>query len=69
MNLTFVGDWANEAQCLASKDAGHTSCRKAKRELVFPIHLLRIANDLIVAGPRPRPHTPGVRRINWKMLS
>src|SRR5947199_9545872 len=26
--------------------------------LVFPIHLLRAANDLVIAGPRPGAHSP-----------
>ena len=26
--------------------------------LVFPIHLLRVANDLVIAGPRPSAHGP-----------
>jgi hypothetical protein len=30
----------------------------ASRRLVFPIQLLPVANDLVIAGPRPGPHGP-----------
>ena len=37
--------------------SGHSAVL-ASSLLVFPIHLLRVANDLVIAGPRSRAHDP-----------